>query len=84
VIIQDSESSPTKVISMLEWLYTSKKVVTYLGEGVIQYAQGVPEKNKIPAIVVGSPHLRPHERGFKYWFSAFGTHAFVERDKGND
>jgi branched-chain amino acid transport system substrate-binding protein len=69
VIVQDTESSPTKAISRMEWLYTEKKVVAYVGEGVMVNGQGVAEKNKIPAIIVAAPHQSPHERGLRYWFS---------------
>lgn len=71
IIVQDTESSPTKAVSMMEWLYTSKKVVAYGGEGNIVNGQGVAEKNKIPAFAIASPHLTPHERGLRYWFSPF-------------
>ena len=33
--------------------------------------QGVAEKNKVPSFAIAAPHLRPHERGLKYWFSPF-------------
>jgi len=72
VIVQDTESIPMKAVSRMEWLYTEKKVVAYGGEGNIVNGQGVAEKNKVPAFAIAAPHLRPHERGLKYWFSPFG------------
>ena len=71
IIVQDSESVPMKAVSSMEWLYTSKKVVAYIGEGNMVNGQSVAEKNKIPALAVASTSLTPHERGFRYWFSPF-------------
>jgi branched-chain amino acid transport system substrate-binding protein len=71
VIVQDTESIPMKAVNRMEWLYTEKKVVAYGGEGNIVNGQGVAEKNKIPTFAIAAPHLGPHERGLKYWFSPF-------------
>jgi len=71
IIIQDTESVPMKAVSSMEWLYTSKKVVAYIGEGNMVNGQAVAEKNKIPALAVASPHQAPHDRGLKYWFAPF-------------
>jgi branched-chain amino acid transport system substrate-binding protein len=71
LIIQDTESVPMKAVSSMEWLYTSKKVVAYIGEGNMVNGQAVAEKNKIPALAIASPHQTPHDRGLKYWFAPF-------------
>jgi len=71
LIIQDTESVPMKAVSSMEWLYTSKKVVAYIGEGNMVNGQAVAEKNKIPALAVASPHQAPHDRGLRYWFAPF-------------
>jgi len=71
LIIQDTESVPMKAVSSMEWLYTSKKVVAYIGEGNMVNGQAIAERNKIPALAVASPHQAPHERGLKYWFAPF-------------
>ncbi len=68
VMAQDTESEPAKTISRMEWLQT-KKVVAFVGDGVMVNGQGVAEKNKTPAIIVAAPHQSPHDRGLKYWFS---------------
>jgi len=72
ILIQDMESSAPKAVSRMEWLYTSKKVVAYVGTTFISAGSGVAEKNKIPTIVVASASQGVHERGFKYWFSPVG------------
>jgi branched-chain amino acid transport system substrate-binding protein len=72
IIVQDMESSPQKVVSRMEYLDTSKKVVAHLGTTFISAGSGVSEKNKIPTIVVASASQGVHERGFKYWFSPVG------------
>ena len=72
IIVQDMESSAPKAVSRMEWLYTSKKVVSYMGTTFISAGSGVAEKNKIPTIVVASAVQGVHERGFKYWFSPVG------------
>jgi len=70
VIVQDTESVPVKAVSRMEWLYTSKKVVAYVGTTMVATTgTGVSEKNKIPTIVVASPRQIHHDRGLKYWFS---------------
>ena len=69
VTIQDMESSPTKAGSRMEWLYTSKKVIAYLGTTFITAGTGIAEKNKIPIIVIASPRQIHHDRGLKYYFS---------------
>jgi len=71
LIIQDTESVPMKAVSSMEWLYTSKKVVAYIGEGNMVNGQAVAERNKIPVLAVASPHQAPHDRGLKYWFAPF-------------
>ncbi len=71
LIIQDPESDQVKVQSRMEWLYSTKKVVAYVGEGLLVNGQGIAERNKIPALAIASPHQTPHERGLKYWFSPF-------------
>jgi branched-chain amino acid transport system substrate-binding protein len=71
LIVQDTESVPMKAVSSMEWLYTSRKVVAYIGEGNMVNGQAVAEKNKIPALAVASPHQTPHDRGLKYWFAPF-------------
>jgi len=73
VTVQDMESDITKVPGRMEWLYTSKKVVAYVGTTMMATTgTGVTEKNKIPALAVASPRQIQHERGLKYWFSPFG------------
>jgi branched-chain amino acid transport system substrate-binding protein len=70
LIVQDMESSPTKAVSRMEWLYTAKKVLAYVGTTMVATTgTGVAEKNKIPTIVVASPRQIHHDRGLKYWFS---------------
>jgi branched-chain amino acid transport system substrate-binding protein len=70
VIVQDMESNPTKAVSRMEYLYTSKKIVGYVGTTFIATGgTGVAEKNKIPTLVVASPRIVQHERDLKYWFS---------------
>ena len=71
IIIQDTESVPMKAVSSMEWLYTSKKVVAYIGEGNMVNGQAVAEKNKIPSLAIAAPHQTPHDRGLRYWFSPF-------------
>jgi len=56
----------------MEYLFTSKKVVAYVGTTFIAAGSGVAEKNKIPTIIVASARQQTHERGFKYWFSPVG------------
>ena len=70
LVVQDSESDQRKVVSMMEWLYSSKKVIAYVGEGLMVNGQGVAEKNKVAAVAIAQPHQSPHERGLKYWFAA--------------
>jgi len=72
VIVQDMESNPQKAVSRMEYLLTSKAVVSYVGTTFISAGSGVAEKNKIPTIVVASAVQGVHERGFKYWFSPVG------------
>jgi branched-chain amino acid transport system substrate-binding protein len=72
VLVQDMESSAPKAVSRMEWLFTSKKVVAYMGTTFISAGSGVAEKNKIPTIVVASASQGVHERGFRYWFSPVG------------
>ena len=73
LMVQDMESSPTKAASRMEWLYTSKKVVAYVGTTMITTGgTGVTEKNKIPTIVIASPRIIHHERGLRYLFSPIG------------
>jgi branched-chain amino acid transport system substrate-binding protein len=79
LIVQDTESEQVKAVSRMEWLYTSKKVVAYVGEGLITNGQGVAEKNKVPALAIASPHQSPHDRGLKYWFSPFAKSPDVAR-----
>jgi branched-chain amino acid transport system substrate-binding protein len=67
--VQDTESIPAKAVARMEWLFTSKKVVAYVGEGNIVNGQGVAEKNKIATLVIAAPHQTAHDRGLKYWFS---------------
>ncbi len=69
IIVQDMESSAQKAVSRMEWLYTSKKVVAYVGTTFISAGSGVAEKNRIPALVIASAVQGIHERGFKYWFA---------------
>jgi branched-chain amino acid transport system substrate-binding protein len=69
IIVQDTESSVTKAISRAEWLYTSRKVVAYVGPTFISAAAGVAEKNKIPTIGLAQ-RQNVHERGFIYFFSS--------------
>ena len=80
VIVQDTESIPMKAVNRMEWLYTEKKVVAYGGEGNIVNGQGVAEKNKVPSFAIAAPHLRPHERGLKYWFSPFAKSPDIARN----
>jgi branched-chain amino acid transport system substrate-binding protein len=72
VIVQDMESNPQKAVSRMEYLLTSKKVVSYVGTTFISAGSGVAEKNKIPTMVVASAVQGVHERSFKYWFSPVG------------
>jgi branched-chain amino acid transport system substrate-binding protein len=72
VVVQDMESNPQKAVSRMEYLLTSKKVVSYVGTTFISAGSGVAEKNKIPTMVVASAVQGVHERGFKYWFSPVG------------
>ena len=81
VIVLDTESAAMKVVSRMEWLYTSKKVVAYGGEGLIALTgQGVAEKNKIPTFAIAAPLYTPHERGLKYWFSPFAKSQDIARN----
>ena len=79
IIFQDTESIPQKAISRMEWLYTSKNIIAYGGEGNIVNGQGVAEKNKIPTLAIASPHQTPHDRGLKYWFSPFAKSPDIAR-----
>jgi branched-chain amino acid transport system substrate-binding protein len=79
LVVQDTESEPVKAVGRMEWLYTSKKVVAYVGEGLITNGQGVAEKNKVPSLAIASPHQSPHDRGLKYWFSPFAKSPDVAR-----
>jgi len=70
IVVQDMESSPTKAVSRMEWLYTAKKVLAYVGTTMVATTgTGVAEKNRIPTIVVASPRQIHHDRGLRYWFS---------------
>jgi len=79
LIIQDMESDRNKAISRMEWLYTSKKVVAYVGMTLINAGQGVAEKNRVPAIVLASPVQAAHDRGLRYWFSPVGKSPDLAR-----
>ncbi len=79
IIVQDMESSAPKAVSRMEWLYTSKRVVAYVGTTFISAGSGVAEKNKIPTIVIASAVQGIHERGFKYWFSPVGKNPDTAR-----
>ncbi len=79
LVIQDAESEQVKVQSRMEWLYSTRKVVAYVGEGLLVNGQGVAEKNKIPSLAVASPHQSPHDRGLKYWFSPFAKSPDIAR-----
>jgi branched-chain amino acid transport system substrate-binding protein len=79
VIIQDMESSAPKAVSRMEWLYSSKRAVAYVGTTFISAGSGVAEKNKVPTIVVASAVQGIHERGFKYWFSPVGKNPDTAR-----
>ena len=70
LIIQDPESDQVKVQSRMEWLYSAKKVIAYVGDGLLVNGQGIAERNKIPVLAIASPHQTPHERGLKSWTSA--------------
>jgi branched-chain amino acid transport system substrate-binding protein len=69
IVVQDTESSPTKAVSRAEWLFTSRKVVAYVGPTMISACAGTAEKNKIPTIGLAQ-RVEVHERGFKYFFSS--------------
>ena len=69
LFVQDTESDQRKIVSMMEWLFTSKKVIAYVAEGLMVNGQGVAEKNKVPALAIAQPHQSPHDRGLKYWFA---------------
>jgi branched-chain amino acid transport system substrate-binding protein len=79
LIVQDTESEPVKAVGRMEWLYASRKVIAYIGEGLITNGQGAAEKNKVPALAIASPHQSPHDRGLKYWFSPFAKSPDVAR-----
>jgi branched-chain amino acid transport system substrate-binding protein len=73
LIIQDMESSPTKAASRMEWLYTSKNVVAYVGTTmIVMGGTGVTEKNRIPTMTIATPRIIHHERGLRYLFSPLG------------
>lgn len=72
LIVQDMESMPQKAVARMEYLWTSKKVVAFVGTGFAGAGSGVAEKNKIPSLVIASALHRQHEKGFRYWFSPVG------------
>jgi branched-chain amino acid transport system substrate-binding protein len=69
IVVQDTESSPTKAVGRAEWLYTSRKVVAYVGPTLISACAGTAEKNRVPTIGLAQ-RVEVHERGFKYFFSS--------------
>jgi branched-chain amino acid transport system substrate-binding protein len=70
--VQDMESDLMKVPVRMEWLYTNKKIVAYVGTTMMATTgTGVSEKNKVSALAIASPRQIQHERGLKYWFSPF-------------
>jgi len=70
VIVQDMESDMMKVPVRMEWLHSTKKVVTYVGTTMMATAgTGIAEKNRIPTLAIASPRQIHHDRGLKYWFS---------------
>jgi branched-chain amino acid transport system substrate-binding protein len=72
--VLDDESDPTKTVSRLETLYSSNRVVTYLGgfSSALNVAGcAIGEKNKVPWIGVSFAALSPFQQGFKYIFSPF-------------
>ena len=80
VIVEDMESNPNKAVSRMEWLYSTKKVVGYVGTTLIATGgTGVAEKNKIPTLCIASPRIVHHERDLKYWFSPIGKSPDVAR-----
>jgi branched-chain amino acid transport system substrate-binding protein len=71
LVVQDSESDQVKVQTRMEWLFSAKKVVAYVGDGLLVNGQGVAERNKVPLLAIAALHTTPHERGLKYFFSPF-------------
>jgi branched-chain amino acid transport system substrate-binding protein len=74
LIVMDDESDPMKLVSRLETLYTTNKVVAYLGGfGSPMHAAGaaIAEKNKVPYLGTAFALYSIHQQGYKYLFSPF-------------
>lgn len=74
LIVMDDESDPMKLVSRLETLNTSNKVVAYLGGfGSPMHAAGaaIAEKNKVPYMGTAFALYSIHQQGYKYLFSPF-------------
>ena len=74
LIVLDDESDPVKLVSRLETLNTTNKVVAYFGGfGSSMHAAGaaIAEKNKIPYFGVAFALYSIHQQGYKYLFSPF-------------
>lgn len=74
LITMDDESDPVKLVSRLETLYTTNKVVAYLGGfGSPMHAAGaaIAEKNKVPYLGTAFALYSIHQQGYKYLFSPF-------------
>jgi branched-chain amino acid transport system substrate-binding protein len=79
LVVQDTESVPAKAVSRMEWLYSSRKVVAYVGTPDLVYGQGIGEKNRVPLLPTISLHQQPHDQGLKYYFALSGKSPDIPR-----
>ena len=72
--VLDDESNPSETVDRLETLYSSDKVMAYLGGfGSDLHAAGAPigDKNKVPYLGIAFALHSIHEKGLKYLFSPY-------------
>jgi branched-chain amino acid transport system substrate-binding protein len=78
----DDESDPAKTVQRLETLYSTERVVAYLGgAGSDLHAAGaaIGDKNKIPYLGIAFALYDIHQRGLKYLFSPFPKSPDIAR-----
>ncbi len=72
LIVQDAESQAQKVVTRMELISSSRKVIAYVGTPDLVNGQGVGERNRIPLLPTVSLHQQPHDQGLKYYFALSG------------
>jgi branched-chain amino acid transport system substrate-binding protein len=78
----DDESDPAKTVQRLETLYSTERVVAYLGgAGSDLHAAGaaIGDKNKVPYLGIAFALYDIHQRGLKYLFSPFPKSPDIAR-----